>query len=78
MLKKMPALVDKTLVTKVCIVFSHKCAGPVIRMETAEKFKIDELDTYFIGLCSDLVAVKNGIEQKYNNGLAEGSVSKIN
>lgn len=46
-------------------------------IEAASNLKIDELDTYLNGLRSDLNAVKNGIEQKYNNGLAEGSVNKI-
>lgn len=59
------------------IVFSHKGAELDVWMETAAKLKIDELDIYLNGLCSDLATVKNGIEQKYNNGLAEGSVNKI-
>ncbi|MEY8357217.1 transposase [Lachnospiraceae bacterium 54-53] len=46
-------------------------------IETASNLKIDELNTFLNGLRSDLNAVKTGIEQKYNNGLAEGSVSKI-
>lgn len=58
------------------IVFSHKGAELDIWMETAAKLKIDELDAYLNGLRSDLVAVKNGIKQKYNNGLVEGSVNK--
>lgn len=59
------------------IVFSHKGTELDIWIETARKLKIEELDTYLNGLRSDLVAVKNGIEQIYNNGLAEGSVNKI-
>ena len=36
------------------------------------------LQTFFHELLrSDIKAVKNAIEQKYNNGLAEGSVNKI-
>lgn len=33
--------------------------------------------TYINGLRNDITAVKNGIDFKYNNGLAEGSVNKI-
>lgn len=46
-------------------------------INTALKLKIDELDPYLGGLKSDIIAVKNGIDYKYNNGLAEGSVNKI-
>lgn len=59
------------------IVFSHKGDELDTWMETAAILKIDEMDTYLNGLRSDLAAVRNGIEQKYNNGLAEGSVNKI-
>lgn len=48
-------------------------------METTAKFKIDELESYLYGLCSDLTAVRNDIEQNYKNyncGLAKGSVYK--
>jgi len=38
---------------------------------------VDELDSYTKGLKKDISAVKNGIDYKYNNGLAEGSVNKI-
>ena len=34
-------------------------------METTAKFKIDELESYLYGLCSDLTAVRNDIEQNY-------------
>jgi transposase len=43
----------------------------------AEQLQIDELNTYINGLKNDLTAVKNGINFKYNNGLAEGSDNKI-
>ena len=46
-------------------------------IETASKLKIDEIDSYIIGLKKDLTAVKNSIDYEYNNGLAEGSVNKI-
>jgi len=59
------------------IVFSQKGVELDAWIETASSLTIDELDTYLNGLRSDLNAVKNGIEQKYNNGLAEGSVNKI-
>ena len=29
------------------------------------------------GIRQDIVAVKNGIDRQYNNGLAEGSVNKL-
>jgi transposase len=45
-------------------------------MET-EQLQMDELNTYLNGLKNDITAVKNGIDYKYNNGLAEGSVNKI-
>lgn len=59
------------------IVFSHKSEDLDQWIQTAFRLKIDELDSYLNGLKSDIVAVKNGIEQIYNNGLAEGSVNKI-
>lgn len=59
------------------IVFSRKENKLDSWMTTAAALQIDELDTYINGLNSDIVAVKNGIHYKYNNGLAEGSVNKI-
>lgn len=59
------------------IVFSQKSNALDAWIKTAAELKIDELDTYLGGLQSDIEAVKNGIDQKYNNGLAEGSVNKI-
>ena len=38
---------------------------------------IPELNTFLEGINKDLTAVKNGITEQYNNGLAEGSVNKI-
>lgn len=46
-------------------------------MAAATALQIEELDTYIIGLNVDIDAVKNRIHYKYNNGLAERSVSKI-
>ncbi len=43
----------------------------------AHTLQIDEIDTYVNGLNADIVAVKNAINYKYINGLAEGSVNKI-
>lgn len=59
------------------IVFAHKSEELDQWINTALKLKIDELDSYLGGLKSDIIAVKNGIDYKYNNGLAEGSVNKI-
>lgn len=59
------------------IVFSHNGDELDSWISTASTFNIDELDSYIVGLKKDLEAVKNGINQKYNNGLAEGSVNKI-
>lgn len=59
------------------IVFSHKGDELDSWISTASTFNIDELDSYIVGLKKDLEAVKNGINKKYNNGLAEGSVNKI-
>lgn len=42
-----------------------------------EEFNIPELQTYVNGVRKDIEVVKNGVEDKYNNGLAEGSVNKI-
>lgn len=39
--------------------------------------QLEELDTYINRLKADIEAVKNSIQYKYNNGLAEGSVNKI-
>ncbi len=42
-----------------------------------ETLDIPELNTFCNGIKNDIVAVKNAISTKYNNGLAEGSVNKI-
>jgi transposase/predicted transcriptional regulator len=37
----------------------------------------EEVNSFITGLRKDLPAVKNAIEYRYNNGLAEGSVNKV-
>lgn len=59
------------------IVFSQKSDELDDCIETAAKLNIDELDSYLGGIHNDIQAVKNAINYKYNNGLAEGSVNKI-
>jgi len=59
------------------IVFSKKSSELDQWLETAGTLQVDELDSYINGLKKDISAVKNGIDYKYNNGLAEGSVNKI-
>lgn len=59
------------------IVFSQQSVKLDAWIMEAEQLQIDELNTYINGLRNDLTAVKNGIDFKYNNGLAEGSVNKI-
>ena len=47
-------------------------------MQQASEIKtIPELESYIEGLKQDISAVKNAILYDYNNGLAEGSVTKI-
>ena len=43
----------------------------------ASKLMISELNTFIEGNRRDKAAVRNAIEQEFNNGLAEGSVNKI-
>lgn len=59
------------------IVFSKKSSELDSWIEVASALQVDELNSYIGGLKKDLPAVKNGIDHKYNNGLAEGSVNKI-
>ena len=59
------------------IVFSQKSNELDQWLHIVSSLKIPELDAYISGLKNDLEAVKNGIDYKYNNGLAEGSVNKI-
>ena len=46
-------------------------------MKVAASLQIEESGSYITGLKNDLQAVKNGVDYKYSNGLAEGSVNKI-
>jgi transposase len=58
--------------------FSKKPAEILMWIDKARKMKkISELQSYIEGLTNDLDAVKNAIKYDYNNGLAEGSVTKI-
>lgn len=59
------------------IVFSRQSSKLDAWIIETEQLQIDELNTYINGLKNDITAVKNGIDFKYNNGLAEGSVNKI-
>lgn len=59
------------------IVFSQKSDELDEWLIKSTKLNVDEINTYVSGLKSDLDAVKNGIQYKYNNGLAEGRVNKI-
>jgi transposase len=58
--------------------FSKKSDEILIWIQNACKMQnISELQSYVEGISSDLDAVKNAIQYDYNNGLAEGSVTKI-
>ena len=46
-------------------------------MKVAAPLQIEELGSYITVLKNDLQAVKNGVDYKYSNGLAEGSVNRI-
>ena len=59
------------------IVFSQKSDEIDSWIMSAQSLQLEELDTYINGLKEDIEAVKNSIQYKYNNGLAEGSVNKI-
>lgn len=59
------------------ITFSQQSSELDSWITKAEQLQIDEVNTYINGLKNDITAVKNGIDFKYNNGLAEGSVNKI-
>ena len=58
--------------------FSKKSDEILIWIQNARKMQnISDLQSYVEGISSDLDAVKNAIQYDYNNGLAEGSVTKI-
>jgi len=59
------------------IIFSQKSNELDLWITQATPLKVDEIDTYVNGLLADIEAVKNAIQYKYNNGLAESSVNKI-
>lgn len=59
------------------IAFSQQSSELDSWITKAEQLQIDEVNTYINGLRNDITADKNGIDFKYNNGLAEGSVNKI-
>ncbi len=46
-------------------------------MENTSTLEIEEINSFINGLKKDIVAVKNAILLKYNNGLAVGSVNKL-
>lgn len=60
------------------IIFSQQSSELDSWITKAEQLQIDEVNTYINGLKNDITAVKNGIDFKYSNGLAEGRVNKIN
>lgn len=78
-IKKYPVLGELYSLLKIFyeIMFSKKSEKLDDWIELAMKQNIDELDSYIGGMKKDLFAVKNAIDYKYNNGLAEGSVDKI-
>ena len=59
------------------MVFSHQSRELDLWITKAEQLQIDEVNTYINSLKNDIMAVKNGIDFKYNNRLADGSVNKI-
>ncbi len=59
------------------MIYAKESDGLMQWLETVEELNIPELNTYANGIRRDRIAVTNGIELGYNNGLAEGSVNKI-
>lgn len=60
------------------IVFTQKADELDRWIMDAKKYQdISELQTFIDGTCKDVEAVKNGISECFNNGLAEESVNKI-
>jgi DNA-binding NarL/FixJ family response regulator len=59
------------------ILFSKKADSLDEWIKKASSFAIPELQTFLGGLSQDCEAVRNAILYDYNNGLAEGSVTKI-
>jgi len=46
-------------------------------IEKAKKLRIQEIDSFIIGVERDMNAVRNAIIYKYSNGLAEGHINKL-
>ena len=59
------------------IIYSKQSVKLDSWIEHAKMVNQPELNTFFFCINKDLTAVKNGITEQYNNGLAEGSVNKI-
>lgn len=59
------------------IIFSKKADNLDDFLDKIENYNIPDIQAFVNGVRKDIVAVKNGIICKYNNGLAEGSVNKI-
>ncbi|MFA9464792.1 MAG: transposase [Velocimicrobium sp.] len=59
------------------IIYSKHSERLDLWLQKLEALNILELQTYVNGIRKDVEAVKNAIENEYNNGLAEGSVNKI-
>jgi transposase/predicted transcriptional regulator len=59
------------------IIFSKEYSRLDEWMHKANSLGITEIDSYISGLKNDIDAVKNAITEKYNNGLAEGSINKL-
>lgn len=78
-LKSYPLLAELYSVIKEFyeIIYSKHSERLDLWLQKLEAFNIPELQTYVNGIRKDVEAVKNGIENEYNNGLAEGSVNKI-
>lgn len=58
------------------IIYSKQSVKLDSWIEHAKIVNRPELNTFLEGINKDLTAVKNGITEQYNNGLAEGSVNK--
>lgn len=78
-LEKYPELKDlyDTVKEFKAILFSKHSEAIDKWMCSSGKLNIPEVGTFIEGLKRDLSAIRNGIENKYSNGLAEGSVNKI-
>ena len=59
------------------VLFSQKPKELEKWMEECALLDIEEITSFMNGLKRDIQAVKNAIKMGYNNGLAEGSVNKL-